>query len=55
MSINEFHAQFIARQERNRLFEILRQMSRLEKRIFLSSGTVGWAEWPTVAPRLELG
>ncbi|HEV8582592.1 MAG TPA: hypothetical protein VGX68_26290 [Thermoanaerobaculia bacterium] len=55
MLINEFHAKFTSEQERSRLFDVLRHMSRLEKQIFLASGDPGWAEWPPFFPGPGLG
>ena len=51
MLIREFYAKFISEQERSRLFDVLRHVSRLEKRIFLASEeNPGWAEWPPFFP-----
>lgn len=46
MSIKEFNSKFMSNQEKSRLFDALRRVSRLEVRALLSSGEAGWAEWP---------
>lgn len=54
MFINEFYAKFMSRQERSRLFEALRRVSRLEAETVVSSDTgdprFGWPEWPPMVP-----
>ncbi len=46
MFINEFHRKFM--QERSRLFDALRRVSRLERRSILSEEPEGWPEWPQI-------
>lgn len=49
MFIIDFYAKLTSN-ERSRLFEALRRISRLEEQVFLESGTVGWPDWPPVVP-----
>lgn len=44
MLINEFHVRL--RQEKSRLFDALRRVSRLEKDDLLAAEAPGWVEWP---------
>jgi hypothetical protein len=44
MFINEFHSRL--RQEKSRLFDALRRVSRLEKDALLAGEEPGWVEWP---------
>lgn len=44
MFINEFHRKFV--QEKSRLFDALRRVSRLEAGPLLPEEEAGWPEWP---------
>jgi hypothetical protein len=46
MFINEFHLRM--RQEKSRLFDALRRVSRLEKDALLAAEQPGWVEWPPI-------
>lgn len=48
MLISEFYSKLMSGQEGSRLFDALRQVSRLEKRTLLATGVAGWAEWPPI-------
>jgi len=55
MFIKEFYPKFASEQERSRLFNALRRVSRL-KRPILEDMDDGWPEWPhdPDGPRLRL-
>lgn len=48
MFISEFYSKLMSGQDGNRLFDVLRQVSRLEKPALLSAGGEAWAEWPPI-------
>ena len=50
MLIKEFHRRFISKQEKSRVFDSLRRVSRLETKSLLSCKEDGWHEWPVMVP-----
>jgi hypothetical protein len=48
MSMSEFGARFAAKNEQSLLFDVLRRVSELDKRVMLANESPGWAEWPPV-------
>ena len=51
MAIREFHTAFTSRQEKGRLFDALRRVSRLERQALVPIGPEpGWPEWPPMTP-----
>ncbi len=50
MFINEFHRRFMSEQEKSRVFDFLRRLSRLETKPLLSCDEDGWHEWPVMVP-----
>lgn len=50
MSIKDFYTIFISQEERGRLFEVLRRVSRLQPGALLAVIPSGWPEWPQISP-----
>ena len=49
MFIQEFYTRFISKHERSRLFDAIRQVSRLESQVLLyDDEAVRWPEWPQI-------
>jgi hypothetical protein len=51
MLILDFHAKFTSIQEKSRLFDALRRLSRLDDRALMAAddSATGWPEWPPLA------
>jgi len=50
MLIIDFHTRFTSIQEKSRLFEALRRLSRMESPAF-EDGGAQWPEWPPIVPQ----
>jgi len=48
MLIDEFNSKFTSKQEKSRLFGVLRRLSLLDTRVLLASTELGWPEWPPI-------
>lgn len=48
MSMSEFIARFAAKDEKSLLFEALRRVGRLDRKVMLQDTVYGWVEWPPV-------
>jgi hypothetical protein len=55
MFISDFHKAFTSTQEKSRLFDALRRLSRLDDRMFAEADDTarGWPEWPPICPILK--
>ena len=48
MLIEEFNSKFTSKQEKGRLFGVLRRLSLLDTRVLLATTELGWPEWPPI-------